>query len=139
MCISACRFFRSFTLETIIAAAFGRVIEIQKGQSDELTEAAANIFNVAEETKATSVIYFNMLLSEWYCIRTCTDMSDHGILLLQAIFLGWCTFWPCWEKGRREIDPSRFGTMLLKGSCKNAGKSVGRKRCLAKSFPLASD
>ena len=58
------RVYGSFTMESIFAAAFGRVIEIQKGQSDTLTEAGAAIFSDAREYKTTSVVYSMMILSK---------------------------------------------------------------------------
>ena len=51
-------------METIIASAFGRVIEIQKGQSDELTEAAEVIFNTSRDKEMTSIPFMVMLLSK---------------------------------------------------------------------------
>ena len=38
-CLSMCRVYSSFTLESIIATAFGRQINLQKGESDDLTKA----------------------------------------------------------------------------------------------------
>ena len=51
-------------MEVIIATAFGRVVEIQKDQSDDLTEAAANIFTMASDADKTNFIYLILLLSE---------------------------------------------------------------------------
>lgn len=53
-------------METILATAFGRVIDIQRGESDQLTEAAATIFSNAHEQKKTSAIYMLMVLSKGY-------------------------------------------------------------------------
>ena len=38
------RIFGQFTMETILATAFGRQVNVLKGEGDELTEAAAEIF-----------------------------------------------------------------------------------------------
>ena len=43
------RTFGSFTMETILAIAFGRVVNLQKGEADELTLAAQGIFRNAEK------------------------------------------------------------------------------------------
>ena len=59
-------------METIFATGFGRVVDIQKGQSDQLTEAAAGIFSVAHEDKITSVLYGIMLLSKIECCQKLT-------------------------------------------------------------------
>ena len=39
------RIFGQFTMETILAAAFGRQVNVLKGEGDELTEAAAGMFS----------------------------------------------------------------------------------------------
>lgn len=52
-------------METILATAFGRVIDIQRGESDQLTEAAAAVFSSAHEGKKTSMMYLGMILSEY--------------------------------------------------------------------------
>ena len=48
------RIFGSFTMETILAIAFGRTINLQKGESDELTVAAHGIFRNAEKDTFTA-------------------------------------------------------------------------------------
>ena len=50
-------------METTLAAAFGRVMDIQRGQSDELTKAAAAIFSGIQEGKKASLLYATTLLS----------------------------------------------------------------------------
>ena len=55
-------------METILAAAFGRVIEVQKGQSDQLTKAASAIFATAHENKMSSIIFLTTLLSKSFLI-----------------------------------------------------------------------
>ena len=35
----------AFTLESILAAAFGRVINLQRGEADEVTKAAKGVFD----------------------------------------------------------------------------------------------
>ncbi len=41
-------------METILATAFGRVVNIQRGEADELTKAAHDLFRRAEEGQSTS-------------------------------------------------------------------------------------
>ena len=48
------RIFGSFTMESILAAAFGRMVNIQDGEGDQLTEAAACIFGGAQEGSSLS-------------------------------------------------------------------------------------
>ena len=57
------RVFGAFTLEAIFASAFGRVIDIQKGQSNKLTEAAAAIFDESTEQGNNSPYFFRVILS----------------------------------------------------------------------------
>lgn len=57
------RTFSSFTLETILATAFGRTVAIQKGELEEL-EAAANFrFRQLEEGRSTSKEFLTVLIS----------------------------------------------------------------------------
>lgn len=44
-CISPLRYYSEYTLETILAAAFGRVVNLQKGEADEVTKAAKGVFD----------------------------------------------------------------------------------------------
>ena len=55
-------------METIIATAFGRVIDIQGGQNDELTNAADLIFRGAAEGNKTSLAYVLPLTSKSFCV-----------------------------------------------------------------------
>ena len=59
-----CRAYDSFTMESIFAAALGRHIEIQKGQSSSLTEATVSIFKLFQENKTFSHIYLFTIFSE---------------------------------------------------------------------------
>ena len=43
------RTYGSFTMETILATAFGRVVDIQRGESDDLTRAVDSIFRGVQE------------------------------------------------------------------------------------------
>lgn len=49
-------------METILASAFGRVIEIQKGESNQLTKAAALFYNVGDKQKLTFAVFLMTLL-----------------------------------------------------------------------------
>ena len=53
-------------METILVTAFGRVIDIQRGESSQLTRAAAGMFADAHEGKKTSRRYLATILS-MYC------------------------------------------------------------------------
>ena len=60
------RTYGSFTMETILATAFGRIINLQKGESDSLAEAASFMFDGALETNTFSQENVVMVLSESY-------------------------------------------------------------------------
>ena len=47
--ISFSRLYEAFTMETILATTFSRIVEVQRGESDELTEAAVDIFEFARK------------------------------------------------------------------------------------------
>jgi hypothetical protein len=49
-------------METLLAAAFGRVVDIQRGQSDGLTKAAALMFSLIHEGEKTSLMYIRTVL-----------------------------------------------------------------------------
>ena len=51
-------------METILATAFGRVVDIQRGESDDMTAAANNQFRQLEEGKATSAEFLLVLMSK---------------------------------------------------------------------------
>ena len=51
-------------METILATAFGRNINLQKGESDYLAEAASGIFSSAHEMKKMSFDHVVLILSE---------------------------------------------------------------------------
>jgi len=54
--------YSSFTMETILATAFGRVIDIQRGEGDQLTNACAAAFSILHEgTKRSPEHMFLML------------------------------------------------------------------------------
>ncbi len=54
----------AFTMETIVATSFGRVIDIQKGQSDELTVAANEIITGLQDKNGSNYLFLTMIISE---------------------------------------------------------------------------
>ena len=52
-------------MEVIIATAFGRAINFQRGQSTELTEAATDFIAGGQEDQNTSALFLVMLLSTY--------------------------------------------------------------------------
>ena len=52
-------------METILATAFGRVVNVQQGESDELTKAAHDRFRQLEEGRSTSREAVMVLISKW--------------------------------------------------------------------------
>ena len=59
--------FGKLTMETVVAAAFGRIIDVQRGESDELVNAAKEIFAVTSEGRELSAERINVLLSNFPC------------------------------------------------------------------------
>lgn len=58
------RIFGAYSMETILATCFGRVVAIQKGEQDHLTEIAETIFSNVQEGKKFSTFFFMTLLSK---------------------------------------------------------------------------
>ena len=56
--IVADRIFGQFTMETILATAFGRRVNVLKGEADELTEAAVGTFS---NTNVNVVIFMEYI------------------------------------------------------------------------------
>ena len=56
------RVYCSFTMETIVAIAFGRFINVQKGEQDKLSEAAGKIFTGAQEGQNFSIQTLEFIL-----------------------------------------------------------------------------
>lgn len=54
-----CRVYGSFTLEAILATAFGRQVNIQKGESDEFSEAVDTILNAFIDGQSEQFILLN--------------------------------------------------------------------------------
>ena len=48
------RVYGSFMMETILAIAFGRVINLQRGEADQLTEAIHKLFTGLQEGQTLS-------------------------------------------------------------------------------------
>ena len=51
-------------METILATGFGRMINILKGESDQLTEAASIVLGGTTEGSGSSILYFVALASK---------------------------------------------------------------------------
>ena len=51
-------------METILATAFGRVVDIQRGESDDLTRAVDSIFRGLQEGESSSETTLTTLFSE---------------------------------------------------------------------------
>ena len=52
-------------METILATAFGRVIDIQRGEGDQLTNACAAVFRSFQEGSSLSLESIVMVLCEF--------------------------------------------------------------------------
>ena len=51
-------------METILAIAFGRIVEVQKGNSDEIVEVAREIFQSSDEKNSVSIAIIIPLISQ---------------------------------------------------------------------------
>ena len=51
-----------FTMETIMATAFGRVLNLQRGEGDQLTEAANAIFSGVRSDATFSLARISLLM-----------------------------------------------------------------------------
>ena len=51
-----CRLYCPFTLETVLATAFGRIVDLQRGESDEFVRAAREFFRSDFETSSISAM-----------------------------------------------------------------------------------
>ena len=73
---------QSFTMETILATAFGRVIDVQRGEADELTKACTSLFTDVREriTYAELVIVLLCELHSWDGEKDRKREWEHGYL-----------------------------------------------------------
>lgn len=70
-------------METILATAFGRKVDVQGGEADELTRAAQAFFNQAEEGELSSRDVLIMMNSECRMHHTSVASYHH---LVHSIF-----------------------------------------------------
>ena len=61
---SILRTYGSFTMEIILATAFGQVIDVQRGESDELTTAIDSFFRGTQEGQSLSVAVIILITSK---------------------------------------------------------------------------
>lgn len=59
-------------MESILAAAFGRVINLQRGEADEITEAAKGVFDAGKNM----VIQFSMLIVSKFKLPFCGPLCQ---------------------------------------------------------------
>ena len=67
------RVFNSLTLEVVLASAFGRSIDIQRGKADELTEVVKGYVSLFQEGQQLSVAMLTILYS--------MSKNIHGIII----------------------------------------------------------
>ena len=56
------RVYGSFTMESIVATAFGRFVNLQKGEGDKLTDAAGKMFASIQENQLLSLLHVVFIL-----------------------------------------------------------------------------
>ena len=82
-------------MESLLAAAFGRVVDVQKGEADEVTNAARKLFGFA---KRKLFLFIFLILCEFTLQGTaaampeyeCVPMPCHASTLLKALLI-FCT------------------------------------------------
>ena len=76
-------------METILATAFGRIIDVQRGESDELTKAANERFRQMDEGRLTSRDVLVMMISELlkYLPPSLPNLSPYDFLICIASYL----------------------------------------------------
>ena len=58
-------------METVLATAFGRSVEVQKGESDEIVQAAREIFLSSDERNSLSFALIMPLDKyAWFCVHS---------------------------------------------------------------------
>lgn len=72
------RVYKAFTLEAILATAFGRYVDIQRGEADQLTEAARTVFSALEEGNARFSPEV-LLVGLCKCTHSCTWVCMHEV------------------------------------------------------------
>ena len=63
-----CRVYSSFTLEAIVATAFGRQINVQRGESDDFATAMDTAMKGFASGQLENVVLFYSMLRVIYCI-----------------------------------------------------------------------
>ncbi len=81
------RIYGSFTMESILANAFGRSIDIQGGEADELTKVAQTFFEQSEEGKLVSRDMLVMLASKYTFVPFAYSLSLSLSLSLRTLFI----------------------------------------------------
>ena len=65
--VALCRVFGRFTLEAILATAFGRRVDMQKGESDEVSKAMDTLFTGFADGEFEQLVVFNSK-SMWHFV-----------------------------------------------------------------------
>ena len=59
-------------METLIATAFGRYVNIQRGEADQITQGANSIFRAAEDGSPNAPDVLMALLCKHWALHGCT-------------------------------------------------------------------
>ena len=81
-----CRVYTSFALENILATAFGRRVDIQKGESDEFTKAMTLLSDSVADGQFEQIVLMN---SKVECISCLKLHNLPTLIVFQVIFHGW--------------------------------------------------
>ena len=123
------RTFGKLTMETVIAAAFGRVIDIQKGERNELVDAAQVIFAGSSEGQQFAIERLSLLLSNFpwavHILRMMGSRSKGGEAYLKITKLALGLI-----KARRELPDAQNYKDLLQLMIDATAEERGEQRRL---------
>ena len=128
--------FGKLTVETVIAAAFGRVVDIQRGESDELVDAVKDLFAIANEGRRLSAEQLDVLVSNLPCavhiLRFIVGRSKAGHAYLKIAKLALDLI-----KARRELPDTQNHKDLLQLMLDATADDRGEQRRLTNEEVLS--
>ena len=83
-------------METILATAFGRVIDVQRGDSDELTMAVDSIFRGVQEGQSLDASSIILVLSKSLNLNDVSHLGYSETVFCGLYLIFQATFHGCW-------------------------------------------
>ena len=75
------RFYSTFTLETILAVAFGRVVDVQRGRADELKSTALKACDLKQDKMVMACIHLLSMSHDSSNYRPVNCWSVHSVVM----------------------------------------------------------